>query len=357
MLKGRMSPGPAEIRAWPGALARLAPGLGLCLALAVAAALGEAAERAAGRVWLDAVVLAILLGAIVRTLWPPGPRWTPGIDLSARPVLEIAIVLLGGTVSAAALLGVGPALLAGIGVLVPAALALGYAIGRWLGLSPRLALLTACGNAICGNSAIAAAAPVIGAGPREVGPAVGFTAVLGLGVVLVLPLLAGLLGLSDEGFGVLAGLTVYAVPQVLAATAPISSLSAQVGAVVKLARVLMLGPVVLGLSLLARRLPPEPGPASAGRPGPGAGQLVPWFIVGFLAMLAARSLGWIPEAAALPLERAADALTVTAMAALGLGVEVRAVARAGVRVIAAVSLSLLALALMALALIALLGLW
>lgn len=357
MVNRRMLPRADEIRSLPGGLGRRLPGLALCLAVAGAAVLGEAVERAAGRVWLDAVVLAILLGAVVRAAWTPGPAWAPGIAFCARTVLETAIVLLGATVSARALLEVGPGLLAGIVGLVAAALGAGYLIGRWLGLTRRLALLTACGNAICGNSAIVAVAPVIGAGARDVAAAVAFTAVLGLAVVLILPLLAVGLGLSDEGYGVFAGLTVYAVPQVLAATAPISSLSAQVGALVKLARVLMLGPVVLALSLLARRLPPEPGAAVAAGAGPRAGQLVPWFIIGFLLMLAARSADWIPDAAALPLGRAADALTVVAMAALGLGVDVRVVARAGARVSVAVVLSLLLLGALALILIRALGLW
>ena len=62
---------------------------------------------------------------------------------------------------------------------------------------------------------------------------------------------------------VLAGLTVYAAPPVLAATLPIGALSNQVGTVVKLVRVLMLGPVVLGLSLVSRHLAPEHGAVQA----------------------------------------------------------------------------------------------
>jgi uncharacterized membrane protein YadS len=108
-----------------------------------------------------------------------------------------------------------------------------------------MAVLVACGNAICGNSAIAAVAPIIGATAREVAAAIAFTAVLGVAVVLALPLLVPALGLSATQYGVLAGLSVYAVPQVLAATAPLGSLSMQAGTLVKLLRVLMLGPLVL----------------------------------------------------------------------------------------------------------------
>jgi uncharacterized membrane protein YadS len=92
-----------------------------------------------------------------------------------------------------------------------------------------MATLIACGNSICGNSAIAAVAPVIGADGEDVAASIAFTAVLGVVVVLILPLLALAWHMSPRAFGVFAGLTVYAVPQVLAATAPISSVSAQMG--------------------------------------------------------------------------------------------------------------------------------
>ena len=123
-----------------------------------------------------------------------------------------------------------------------------------LGLSTRLSILIACGNSICGNSAIAAVAPVIGADGDEIASSISFTAILGVMMVLGLPLLIPLLQLSATQYGILAGLTVYAVPQVLAATVPAGLVSTQIGTLVKLMRVLMLGPVVVGLSLLAPRL-------------------------------------------------------------------------------------------------------
>jgi uncharacterized membrane protein YadS len=171
-------------------------------------------------------------------------------------------------------------------------------------------------------------------------------------VVLGLPVLAVALHMTPRSFGVLAGLTVYAVPQVLAATAPISSLSAQVGTLVKLVRVLMLGPVVLVLSLLAGR---EPEAQSPKRARPGLHQLIPWFIIGFLALVAARSFGAIPAGLVQPTGQAANWLTVVSMAGLGLGVDVRAVARAGPRATAVVTLSLLGLGSIAFLLINLLG--
>src|SRR6185503_5950264 len=131
---------------------------------------------------------------------------------------------------------------------VVVALGASYGLCRVLGLPKRMAVLVACGNSICGNSAIAAVAPVIGARGEDVASSIAFTAILGVIVVLALPLLVPLLALTDTQYGILAGLSVYAVPQVLAATMPVGMVSVQIGTLVKLLRVLMLGPVVLVLS-------------------------------------------------------------------------------------------------------------
>lgn len=206
-------------------------------------------------------------------------------------------------------------------------------------------------------------APIIGADGEDVAASIAFTAVLGVLVVLGLPLLPALLHLTGLQYGVLAGLTVYAVPQVLAATAPIGTVAVHMGTLVKLVRVLMLGPVVLGLSLLTRRMrdePDEAAPHFTAGDRPAAGKLplhklVPWFIVGFLALAALRSADLVTHAAIAPLSTTANMLTIVSMAALGLGTDLKVVARAGARVIAAVTLSLLLLGRISLGLIRLLG--
>lgn len=336
MARGRVRRGPvltADAR-----IARFVPGLALCIAIAIAAVAAGTAEHAlAGRAWIEPLVLAILIGAAVRTAWSPGARWRAGIDVSAKEFLEVAIVLLGLTLDLPLLLRAGPALVAGIVIAVAAALAVGYALGRALGLRSRLALLVACGNAICGNSAIAAVAPVIGAEPDDVASSIAFTAVLGVIVVLVLPHLMGPLGLSTYQYGVVAGLTVYAVPQVLAATLPVSTLSGQVGTLVKLTRVLMLGPIVLGMSLVARRRGAAPRSKIA------VGRLVPWFIVGFLVLAGVRATGIVPIVVVDVARTVSGGLTVLAMAALGLGVDVRVLGRVGGAVTATATGALLLL--------------
>jgi len=334
------------------------PGVTLCVAVTIVAVLLQAIEvRLVGEPYLEALVLAILLGVALRTAWQPGPRWAPGIGFSAKILLEIAVVLLGASLSARTVAALGPLLIAGIALVVAVAIVSSYAIGRALGLPQRMAILVACGNSICGNSAIAAVAPVIDADGDDIASSIAFTAVLGVVVVLGLPFLVPVLRLSLTQYGVLAGLTVYAVPQVLAATLPIGALSNQVGTVIKLVRVLMLGPVVLCASLFAGRLDGArpAGDVAPVRKRPALHELVPWFIVGFLLVAAARSFGAIPAALLAPLAHIAAILTTVSMAGLGLGVDVRVVARAGVRVTAAVTLSLVVLGIISFGLIRLAG--
>jgi uncharacterized integral membrane protein (TIGR00698 family) len=327
----------------------IAPGLALCLAVSAAAlALGEGERAAFGHAWLEPLVLAILVGAAVRTAWTPGPRWSPGVTFGARTLLEVAVVLLGASVSAATLSALGLAFVLAILLIVAVGIGVGFAVGRALGLPPRLAVLVACGNAICGNSAIAAVAPAIGADGEEVTASIAFTAVLGVIAVLLLPLLGVALKMSALQYGALAGLTVYAVPQVLAAAAPFGPAAVQTGTLVKLVRVLMLGPVVFVLSLVAGR--------GDGGGRPRLSRMVPWFIVGFVVMIVLRSLGAIPASVLPGLAWTSGMLTVVAMAGLGLQTDIRAVARAGGRVILAAVLSLGVLLALALLAIRLLGL-
>ena len=308
------------------------PGLVLACGISGMAVLLQAAEiQVFGRAWFEALVLAILLGAVFHTIFGLHGRLQPGVHFSSKLLLEVAIVLLGASISAAAIGKAGLPLVAAIAGVVFTAIAISYGISRALGLPHQLALLVACGNSICGNSAIVAAAPVIGAESKHVTASIAFTAALGILVALFLPLFKLQLGMSERQYGVLAGLTVYAVPQVLAATAPVGILSTQVGTLVKLVRVLLLGPVILMLRFTGGK------PAGA---QPGLGRLVPWFILGFLAMMAARSAGLIPEAALPVLTRLSTLLTLISMAALGLMVDLRSVASSGGRVLAAGVLSL-----------------
>ncbi|WJR75893.1 putative sulfate exporter family transporter [Bradyrhizobium sp. NP1] len=334
-----------------GRLAALLPGVVLCVLLTlVSMGFQYLEERAFGHPYVEALVMAILLGMAVRAVSNPSQRWRAGIAFSAKQLLEIAVMLLGASISFAAIAASGMLLIGAIIATVIVTLGVSFGLSRMLGLPTKLSILIACGNSICGNSAIAAVAPVIGADGDDIASSISFTAILGVLMVLGLPLLIPLLHLSATQYGILAGLTVYAVPQVLAATVPAGLVSTQIGTLVKLVRVLMLGPVVVALSLFAPRL----RGMAAGAPqvrSVNPFRLVPWFIVGFLVLAALRSLQVVPDVVVAPITRTAAVLTVVSMAALGLGVDIRVLSNVGGRVTAAVTLSLILLLVMSIGLV------
>ncbi|MGV2169543.1 YeiH family protein [Agrobacterium sp. 16-172Ci] len=326
-------------------LTPLLPGILICAAVSCAAILAERFQvRLAGHAWLGDLVLAILIGTLLRSLVSLPAVASAGIKFSAKTLLEIAVALLGASLSLSILKGAGGLLIGGIALIVALSLIVSYAAGRMLGLPPKLATLIACGNSICGNSAIAAAAPAIGAKPEDVAASIAFTAVLGVVAVLLMPFLPQLLGLDATQYGIFAGLTVYAVPQVLAATAPLGAIAVQTGTIVKLIRVLMLGPVIAALSVIH---------GQSGTERLRLQQMVPWFIIAFVLMIMARSFGIIPEALIGPVASLSNILTIMSMAALGLSVDIRSLRHAGGKVIIAASLSLVLLGVLSFGLIVL----
>lgn len=278
----------------PRPMARLPaqmPGLLLMVTLSAAAlALAALEERVLGQALIEALVVALLLGVAARNLaWPAlVAMMAPGAELASKQVLELGVALLGASVSFPQLLKGGPALLALVLGGVAGTLSAGYVLGRLLGLPAKLSVLVAVGNAICGNSAIAAVAPVIRAEKKDVASAIGLTAVIGVCLVLGLPLLIVPLALDHYQYGVLAGMSVYAVLQVIAAAFPVSQLSGEVATLVKLSRVLLLGPVVVLMGLVFR--------GQHGEARRGLGGYVPWFVAGFLVLAAADSVQIIPSA-------------------------------------------------------------
>jgi uncharacterized membrane protein YadS len=190
---------------------------------------------------------------------------------------------------------------------------------------------------------------------------IALTAVVGVALVLGLPLLVPLLELTHYQYGVLVGTTVYAVPQVVAASFPVSVESGDVATFVKLLRVLMLGPVVLVFSL---RFGGTEGQRRTWRDWQRS-IIIPWFVTGFLALAVLNSVGLFggvagalglgPGTIAAQAKNVSKLLMIVAMGALGLGVELAAVRRVGPRVFAAVVTSVVFLVLLSLSLIRLLG--
>lgn len=147
--------------------------------------------------YVEALVLAILVGIAIRSFWEPGARWKPGRNFSAKLLLETAVMMLGASISFGAILASGSLLIAAIAFTVTLAQVASDAISPTLRLPQRISILIASGSSICGDSAIGAVAPVIGANGEDIAASIAFTAVLGVIIVLGLPQLFPLLKLAE----------------------------------------------------------------------------------------------------------------------------------------------------------------
>lgn len=274
---------------------------------------------------IEAMVVAILFGLLVRNTTNLPRAVDAGAVFVSKSVLELAVALFGAGINVQSITAAGPGLLFAIVLGVVLGMCISLVIGKGLGLSYRLAYLIAVGNSICGNSAIAAVAPVVKAERHEVASAIGLTAIAGVGTVLVLPILIPALNLSDYQYGIVAGMAVYAVPQVVAAAFSVSLVSGEIATFVKLVRVMLLGPLLVttGIYMNARG-----GDVQRVR----LKDLVPPFVAGFFALMVLRSAGIIPSDLADLMRDVARVLTIWAMAGLGLGVELAAIRAVGMRV-------------------------
>ncbi|MBI3696630.1 MAG: putative sulfate exporter family transporter [Acidobacteria bacterium] len=304
---------------------------------------------------LSAAILAILAGVLVRNLFRVPDSMAEGCKSLTRKSIPLVIVLTGAGLNLAHIAGVGIPALSITLLCMTLALAAAYYFGRMFGLGKQAALLMGAGTAICGTSAIVAVAPLIDAEDEDMVLSIGTVNLLGLVLMFLLPLAGGLLHLDDQPFGVWAGTSIHAVPQVVAAGFAYSQKAGTLATLVKLVRVALLAPMVFLLAALyARRHTAE------NRVTVHYARLVPPFVWGFLAVAALNTLDLIPVlqfrgSFAVPLAgvlvEAGNIVLTLAMAAIGLEVNLRQLATVGARALATGVASTLVLCAASLALI------
>lgn len=311
--------GPAR----PVAFAALLPGLAAAGAVA-AAAFALRSLSLPGLQLMSPLLLAIVIGMTLGNVFGVAATARPGLAFSLRAPLRVGIALLGLQITFAQIAGIGVAGVAIIAFAVIGTFAVIVHLGALLGVDARLARLIAAGTSICGASAIIAANTVVR--DRDEGVAYSLATVTLFGTIsmFVYPLLGALLSLDDLGYGLWVGASVHEVAQVVAAAFAHGQVSGEFGTIAKLARVLMLAPMVVGLGfLLARRAAGE-GRAAAAVP-------VPWFIFGFLAMVVLASTGYAGDGMRHAVALTAQGLLALALAAVGLETNLRRVVAQGWR--------------------------
>jgi len=232
---------------------------------------------------------AVGLGVVAANagLLPASAR--PALNWLTRRLLRVGVVLLGFSISFAAVAALGlPVVALTAGTLV-STLAFTTWLARWMGVGTARSLVLGAGFAICGASAVAAMERTAGADDEDVTAAIAMVTLWGTVVMVALPLLREPLGLSGMQFGVWAGASVQEVGQVVAAASPAGAAVLALAVVVKLTRVLLLAPVVAAVSAGNRLW--STGASTDGHRPP----LVPLFVLGFLACAALRSAGVVPH--------------------------------------------------------------
>jgi len=288
---------------------RLFPGLLLAVGLAALARLTADFVPGPGDVFW-----ALLIGIICGNLMPFTKRLDPGLGFAEAHILPVAIALMGTELELHALGTLGfPALL----IVIPAMavpIAASLLIGRWMKLPVRAALVLGIGNSVCGSSAVLAAAPALKAEKHDVAVAIAAVNLAGTIGMFLLPALAVLLALPDVKTAYLLGGSLQAVGQVVAAGFAVSNGIGNSALVIKMLRVLMIGPIVMILHTVFHSKNAVSGQKK---------KYIPGYIIGFMfcaavAAIFPHSTLILPQVKVL-----AKLLMVVAMAAVGCRIHFR----------------------------------
>jgi uncharacterized integral membrane protein (TIGR00698 family) len=264
------------------------------------------------------VTIAVLFGAIVAAIAGGrlGPL-QPGLRFAAQRILRLGIVLLGARLSLAEIARIGLPATGLIVVTMAISFAVVVAVARVVRVEGRLALLIAVGSAVCGNTAIVATAPVIGARAREVAYAIATITLFGTVAVFLYPAFGRVAGVDESTFGLWSGVAVHDTSQVVATSAAFGPGALDVATVVKLIRNALMAPLLLVIATVwAARAAGSDDAVGSARGG--VRRAVPLFVFGFLALAALRSIGLIDAGQAATLDTVARAFVLVALAGVGL---------------------------------------
>lgn len=317
----------------------------LLIALMAAAAFYIGSARVLRELSISPLIIGIIVGMLyANSLRGHLPAtWVPGIQFSSKRLLRLGIILYGFRLTFQDIAAVGVAGITVDAIVVTGTILLGIMVGRWLKMDRETALLTSVGSAICGAAAVLGAEATLRTKPYKTAVAVATVVIFGTLSMFLYPIAwrAGWLGLDDTATGIFAGSTLHEVAHAVGAGNAMSPEIASTTVIVKMIRVMMLVPVLLVLGWWAagraRRGNTAAGgieatggntAAAGGNTAGGKGKVaVPWFALGFLAVIGLNSLSvylntlstpmGIPSAAMGAIEWFDTFLLTMAMAALG----------------------------------------
>jgi uncharacterized integral membrane protein (TIGR00698 family) len=275
---------------------------------------------------LSPIILSIAIGMIFHNFIGTPAFARPGVAFSMRRILRFAIVLLGLQLTASQLVEVGARGIAIIALTLIATFLFTVQLGRLIGVDRKLSELIAAGTSICGASAVIATNTVTRAPDEDVAYAVACVTIFGSIAMFVYPLFPGLLHLDPHAFGLWSGASIHEIAQVVAAAFQDGRDAGEFGTIAKLARVTMLAPVVMSLGFLATRQARRIGDGQ-----PSARVPLPWFVLGFIALVGVNSMISIPAEARSVMIALTTFLLSMALAAMGLETDLRKLCARGMR--------------------------
>jgi uncharacterized integral membrane protein (TIGR00698 family) len=323
----------------------LVPGIALASTIA---AMAFAARAIPGVGTFSPMILAIVIGIAFHNLVGTPVQAKPGIAFSMRRLLRAAIVLLGFQLTLTQVASVGGRGLLVIATALAGTFAFTVVAGRLLGVDRKLAELIAAGTSICGASAIIATNTVTDAHDEDVAYAIACVTIFGSVAMFAYPALPGLLHLDAPSYGLWCGSSIHEIAQVVAASFQNGQRAGEIGTLVKLARVMLLAPVVFTLSARSRYLASHAKTATARPP-------LPWFVLGFIALVGLNSAVTIPDADRKLIVTVTTLLLTIALAAMGLETDISKLYARGFRPAILGALAFLFIAAFSLLLIKLVG--
>ncbi len=277
--------------------------------------------------WVKALSLSpMVVGIIIGMLYANSLRnnlpdtWVPGIQFCSKRILRTGIILYGFKLTLQDVMQVGlPAILMDA-VIVCGTIGLGVLIGKLLKIDRSIALLTACGSAICGAAAVLGVDGVIRPKPYKTAVAVATVVIFGTLSMFLYPILyrVGFFELSPEKMGLFTGATVHEVAHVVGAANAMGAEVSNTAIIVKMIRVMMLVPVLLVIAWMVARNLSKARLMDADNDTKGKAQItIPWFAIFFLVVIGFNSLELLPESVVALINQLDTFLLTMAMAALG----------------------------------------
>lgn len=291
------------------------------------------------------LLIAVLAGTTLANSGHLPAAGLPGLAFAGRTLLRAGVALLGLQLVLTDILQLGAGMVGVVVAIVAGGILLTLAIGRRLGVPAGQRLLIACGFSICGAAAVAAVEGVADVEDEEVATSIALVVLFGTLMIPVIPLASRLLGFSAAQAGGWAGGSIHEVAQVVAAGGVIGGAALKVGVVVKLARVVLLAPVLAVVGLQSRRSRATGGDEPQLRQPP----IVPVFVLAFVGFALVRTTGVLPAPVLDATRVLQTALLTAAMFALGCGVHLASLRRVGGRPLVLAVLSTLAVSTIALA--------